>query len=356
MPDPVVELVTGGKAYRGWESIKLSRSLTQVASSFELEVTDALTPRSWRTPKGAPSEIRIDDARWLTGYIDDVEIDDDETDGPMVKLVGRDVAGDLVDCSPHYKPGTWKNKRIDHIGGLVAPFGLTFEVDGDPGEPLEWFSHNPGDTAADTLGRLVRIRGYLLTCTPDGKIVAVRAGTERASAELRRGDNILRGATASFSDRDRFSVYTVLGQSSGSGDWLSGKDTSQIERTAEDPKFKRFNRYRPMTVQAGTGTATPEQLQQRADWEAAVRRGKSEEVTYPVHGWYDDAGALWDVNKIIHVDDPMFDIHGDRLITRVQLTITPKQGARARLTVMPPEALTPRPIPDPESEESDSWL
>jgi prophage tail gpP-like protein len=157
------------------------------------------------------------------------------------------------------------------------------------------------------------------------------------------GKNVLK-ASGRFSWRDRYSTYTVKGQTNGTDDWF-GEQAAQPVGTATDTAITR---HRPLTLlaeeQADTATA-----QTRAEWERNVRSGRSRSVTYTVQGWT-HSGGLWQLNRIVTVQDDYLGISQDLLLSGVTFRLG-EGGTLADLTVCPPETFSRTPMPEPENEE-----
>lgn len=338
-PDELA-LLTGGRVYGGWTTVIVGRSIEQLAGGFSVSVSErwpgqdavrAIAP-------GEKFELMLGGARVMTGWVDTVDLGMDHL-SHTVEVSGRDLTGDLVDCSAVSKTGQWQGQKIEAIArDLARPFGLKVRDDVDTGVALASFALQEGETVFEAIERAARIRALLLTTDGDGTLVITRAGVKRVSTTLMTGVNIL-DCRARLDLRDRFAEYTAKGQAPGD-DYFNAEAVSQIRAVAKDPGVTR---YRPLvlTNDAPDLAAT---LRQRVQWEANVRAARSTEVQVTVQGWRHATG-LWEPNTIVRLVAPPLRIDADLLISSVQYsldqrgTVTTLQLTRADAYKLLPTAL-----------------
>lgn len=337
-----VRLKVSGQLYGGWQEIRIQRSIEQIAGKFDLRVTERWSGQDEPRPirPGEECQILIDDQPIITGYVDDVGIDYD-AESHSVNVSGRDRTGDLVDCSA--PPTQWsQHTLLDGARRLAKPFGIDVKAEVDVGARFPWLTNNPGDTVFDTLDAAAKIRAVLLISDGLGGLVITRASKEPLGVTLALGDNVL-ACSASFSHKDRFKDYSVLGQRSGWGDTVYGLAAAQPSGKSTDSYIKR---YRPLTIVADKpvdigGART------RAEWERNVRYGRSQSIAYTVQGWTYAPGKLWPINRLIQVWDKFLGFEEvERLITGVTFTLD-ANGTRTELALMPREAFELIPLPEP---------
>jgi prophage tail gpP-like protein len=323
-----VRLEVDGMRYGGWTKITIRRGLEQLAGTFDLEVTERWPGQNTARPilEGEPCRVLVDGTPVITGYVDDVEADYDAT-SHTVAVRGRDKTCDLVDCCP---PSTQlKSATLLALAiRLCAPLNVGVVAECDPGNaaPLK---NNEGDTVFDVLEQQARARSVILTTDGQGHMVITRLGLRRAGRGFKLGDNV-RKASASFSMRERYSEYTIKGQTVANADW-NGEAAAHPMGKAKDAGVTR---YRPLTLvaeQDAQGTA-----QQRAQHECNQRYGKSRQVTYTVYGWY-GGGVLWEPGQQADIDDPYCKINETWVIASVAW-IMDNQGWRSEVTLCPKEA------------------
>ncbi|MDR1946592.1 MAG: hypothetical protein LBQ51_05440 [Desulfovibrio sp.] len=328
MDSPDVRLEVAGDQYGGWTSISIRRGLEQLAGTFDLEVTEQWPGQETERPilEGQECRVLVDGTPVITGYVDDVEVSYDAK-GHTVAIRGRDKTCDLVDCCP---PST-QMKSADFLAlakKLCAPFGIAVVAECDPGHAAP-VKTDEGETVFEILEQQARARAVLLTTDGKGRLVITRLGQKRAGRGFKLGDNV-RKASASFSMRERFSEYTVKGQTVASQSW-NGEAAAHPKGQAKDPGVTRF---RPLTLvaeQDAQGTA-----QQRAQHECNQRYGKSRRVTYTVYGWYGN-GVLWEPGQQADIDDAFAKLSETWVIGSVTW-IMDDQGWRSEVTLCPKEA------------------
>ncbi|NDY41245.1 hypothetical protein G3N55_00070 [Dissulfurirhabdus thermomarina] len=341
MPDVV--LTANGERFAGWDRVRLTRSIEALAGAFEVGVSG---PAAW-IPPGAACTVALDGEVLLTGWVDQVAV----RYGPsshQVTVSGRDRTGDLVDCSAAYGSGQWRAPRtLDQIArDLLRPYGIEVVVDADVGSAYPSAAIQAGETVFETLDRLARLRGVLLTSDGLGRLVLTRASSRRIATPLVRGENILE-ADATISHKDRHSAYRVLAQSPG-GDGSTPEQNAHASAAASDPGVAR---HRPLVILA-EDRADAAACRARAEWEAAVRYGRSARAVVTVQGWR-HADGLWAPNRLVRVRDEWLRLDGDMLVVAVAYLLD-EQGSRTQLTLARPEAYTPAPPPAPK-EEADPW-
>lgn len=347
MSDVVLKI--NGGIYRGWTTIKIRRSLEQVADTFNLGVTDnrsgALADQK-KIKSGDLCEIWIDDDKVITGFVDNVGMSYDNA-SRSITVSGRSKAGDLVDCS--FLGKQFKNRTLLQIAEeLCAPFGLSVISETDTGASFKKQAIEEGQPFFEFIESLARVRAVRLVSNPDGDLVFVRTGNDRVSTPLRLGDNIL-SASASFSSREQFSEYLIKGQRPGSEqDWGASAADVQVKISGD-----RVARYRPKVMMID-GPADLSDCRNRGEWQRNTAFGRSRSVVYTVRGWRHSKG-LWAPNNIVSVSDPWLEIEADRLVVTVDYSLDDK-GERTELQVMPKEALDLIALPDSTESDAKAWV
>lgn len=348
MPD--VQLTVDGRRFEGWTSVEIRRGIQQMSGSFSLTHTEHWPGQQagQAMKPGDRCTVAIDGDTVITGHVDEVA-PSYSADGHEIRVAGRDLTADLIDCSAASTPGEWHNRDLRGIlRDLVAPFGIAAIVAADVGAPFRKFRIEEGESVFEAIDRACRMRAVLATSDEQGRLLIIRAGAARSSVALRRGENIL-SAGVRFNWRDRFSTYVVKAQQPG-GDFLSPAQTAQIVVTATDPAVTR---HRPLTVLA-EHAADQGEAADRVLWEANVRAARARQATVTVQGWRQGAGGpLWMPNTIAPLHDEWLDIDQDMLITAVTWRRS-NEGTVSELQLMPPGAFELRAEPEPEDEGA--WI
>jgi len=330
--------------YSGWTTMRVTRSLEQLAHSFRLEMTDRWSDQHALVPvrRGDSCTIIHQGQRTETvikGWIDENTLDYD-ANARSLGISGRSLTGDLVDCAAVHKGGSWVRVGLLRIAkDLCAPFNIDVRNSTDLGSPFSVFKLSDGETAFHALERACRMRGVTMVSDGDGALVFQRTGQINVTTVIERGVNILKCRKVD-SHADRFSQYTVKTQAAAGGtggDTFFGAALAQ-KRAAHDP---RISRYRPTIITAET-EQTGTELQKRADWERNVRAGRSCRLTYTIPGW-EHSNGLWTPNTIVHVKDPDADVDDDLLVVTVNYERS-EQGTTTTLELTQPAAYTVEPL------------
>lgn len=343
------ELRVDGVAYAGWTSLRVTRSIEELASSFSVSLTDL-----WRDGvKPVPIEagdscvIAIDDEVVLTGYVDS-DTGRYDSRRRSLSFAGRSKTGDLVDCAAVYKKGQWRNRSLLKIAkNLCDPYDIDVTASVNLGAALRRFSIQDTETVFNCLERAARERGVFMLTGEDGNLVFDRASTTRIDTVLKYGENILRGEMTN-DWQDRFSTYTVKTQAAGD-DTMFGKAAASIKRSAAD---HGINRYRPTTIMA-ENEDTGKELQKRANWERNTRAGRGKRVSYTVQGWRHSTG-LWRPNLLVRVIDTPHRIDDELLVVSATQTRN-DSGTLTALELTLKEAFDVQPLPPAKKPQDTSF-
>lgn len=335
----VVTLSVDGRDYRGWKTVSIAAGIEQQARTFTLGV-------SWRWPgenmevpvkQGARCEIRIGADLVLTGHVYSTPVSYD-ANSVTRSIAGRSLTADLVDCAATGPVSQWNTQSVQAIvEALAAPYAV--EVVSEVGEtaPVKEHSIEPGETAFESIDRLLMLSRLFSTDDGQGHLVIVAPGSGgRAVDRLELGKNILTGS-AQLDYSAVFSEYRVTGQRKRSDKEPAG-DAAQIEAIALDDIRPR-KRLKHVHEK---GQLTQELAQSRADWERASRKGKALARTYKIQGWRQSNGDLWRENMIVHIVDHLIGEDQEMLISQIQYNLG-ENGTTADLTVAPIEAFLPEP-------------
>jgi len=217
---PMVVRVAG-RVLTTWTSCEVGRDLADIAGSFRIRYLDEVrsaallgdTPPDYTAIQDRdPVEISINGQVVLKGWVDDINLTADEHTAEAI-ISGRDVTGDLVDCSANPTgPGEYRQIRLESlVGHLTNPYRITLDQQVETGAPFTLVALEPGDTVMDAIEHHARQRGVLVTSDGIGGIVLTQAGTTRASDSLTFPGNV-RGVEIRKSARNRHSDVWVKGQ------------------------------------------------------------------------------------------------------------------------------------------------
>jgi len=357
-----LRLRVNGVIYGGWKSVNVTFSLERLAGTFELVMADR--------DSGAVNRMDIHPGNWcelfiqnpsdeypvISGWIDNVNVAYGQGDHSLV-VTGRDVMGDLVDCSAGVGTvGEWQDARLENIvsdltfihGGEGDQRTIIVQVErgADTGEPFKHVKINLGETAFEVIARLCKQRAVIPYSMGDGVLRLGRAGDRTAYEKLVYGENI-KAAQITNSNLERFRHYYVVGQAQGS-DLMEPDEFTNPFASAWD---RAIVRDRPMMIVAET-QGDKASLTRRAKWESTYRAGKSRQIAYIVQGWtMKTVGEqLWPLNSLVSITDPIAGLDKEKwLISGVSFNLD-ESGSSTELTVTHPGAFALSPEDDKAGE------
>lgn len=355
MADDLV-LRVEGLDLAGWTSIQITRSIDQLADTFDLAISTSKV-KSIDLAEGERCSIVYRGETVLDGYIDDIDISDDATSSSMA-VVGRSRAADLVDCSAIHKP--WRNTPgLTIAQELCEPFGIDVSLEPATSTLAEerYFKVSDGETVYDCLDRLARLNGSRICSYPDGSIRFTRTGLLRyPDVVIARGVNVVARGVNVVSARvhrsmaERYSDYIFKAQLAAD-DETYGEAANALKYEVRD---EGCGRYRPLVVRTETqprntkgqfveGKLAAHPLEMAATWERNTRGGRSLQLEYSVcnpramnRSW-EHAHGIWEPNTIVTVFDDVHDIDGEFLVTSVTLA-RDGNGTRTVVSLTHPEA------------------
>lgn len=354
-----VILKAAGSAYEGWQKVRINRSLTAMAGTFDLELTwefqgDVAAYDAFIDGLLTGSECTVDIGkdRLITGYLDDfIPSYDDET--ITISVTGRDKTADLVDCSVVQPSGQFKNQTLLQIAIIVsAPFGISVINETDVGAAFQRVQVEQGETSGEFLTRLAQQRGVLLTTNGLGQLVITRASKKRGEVALKLGVNVKAGR-GRFSRKQRFSEYIV--KATGGAGWEDDQpleNVGGIKSTITDQDVKR---YRPLII-VNDEVTTAAGASLRGQWERQRAISASNTAEYTLTGWRNPkTGNLYQLNRVVPVTDPIMKINKDMLISNILYSEDNDTGRLIVLSVVDPDALNIPAKVDKSATISKSW-
>ena len=335
-----LSLIMDGSRVSGWTKIRVTRGIERLPSDFEIEMTD-LYPGDLEQISAIPGQscqVAIGDDVVITGYVDRVRPGIGR-DYHRIAVIGRGKCEDLVDCSAEWEGGQISGSNALQIAQKLAlPYGITVTSDGNNGPSIPQFNLMIGETAFEIIERIARYAGVLAYDLPDGNLRLARAGVDSHTSGFTEGQNVEDaefewGADLRYSEID---CYLLTMQTMGD----AGVNLVPVA-TAKDATVSRHRKLYIVSeqVQAGRNIA-----QERANWEAARRAGRSQAIRIVTDSWRDGDGLLWTPNVLVPVTLPSLKIPEETfmLISEVNYTLD-EHGTHADLLLMPPDAFKPEP-------------
>jgi prophage tail gpP-like protein len=205
-----------------------------------------------------------------------------------------------------------------------------------------------GETAFESIDRMLRIRHVLATDNEKGELVFIEAGSERADTDLELGMNILSG-DAGLDYKDRYSEYRCKGQRAGDDEEFA-EEVAEEDAAIGDVNIGR----KRVLVMKQHGQADEGTCRDRVEYERAHRAAKSLQTTYTVQGWRQGSGALWKPNLLVRVKDPVIGFDAEMLIAEVDYKLN-AAGMIATLKVGPVDGYVSKAARKKKGKTGSSW-
>ena len=328
-----ITVAAGASMTGGWKSVSVTSALNEAARSFTIEVTE-VSPlvgsafALWPFPPGTPVTVLASGSLLVTGYVNAYNPSGD-ANSHTVSISGRGRGQDYADCSCIHPTGRFDNKKVEAIAQELDVFGVGILAEWDTGKPVPWFQIRQGASPHQELLRLCRQRKLTMKGTAAGQIAITKGSTGNHAGGLVQGVNITHMG-ANITDNERFSEYTVKGQSSLG-------HTDKVLRPKGKATDGGVMRYRPKIIvdQADTDE---ERATTRALWEAKRAAGFSVRADITVPSFRDMGGALWEPGWTVFVEAPWLKLAQAMLIERVEFRQDVQRGTQARLSLVDPKA------------------
>ncbi|SIQ23770.1 Mu-like prophage tail protein gpP [Rhizobium sp. RU35A] len=369
-----ISLEIDGQRVDQWTAATVTRDLKDFCGSFDFTFRDrrrsgqALPYASFgpllKLKPGPAVVIRIGRLPILKGYIETVE-PEIEDGRASVRIAGRDVTGDLIDCAAMLDAAEFRDVSFEEAAArIVRPYGIGVRTEVDTGDPFPRYAIDLAETAFSAIEKGARARQLLVVSDGVGGIVVTRTGKTRAPAPIRQPGNVL-AARGVFTHAARHSQTVVRGQAEGAA---SKRGAARLDTTAEPidagsrssgdgsatERERRgvtatgratddeISRYRPI-VHLARSKADAKAAQTEADWRSRTARAAAEEFTVTVRGHTVD-GAVWTVNQLADCAIAYVDIDRELLISRVAYSEDEQRGATTEITLCSPEAFDAEPV------------
>lgn len=259
-------------------------------------------------------------------------------------VIGFSSTVDIIDSN--VKP-PFEQKKVTletRATTLLEPFNLSVVFDPDvllDDEPFDKVTAEPSDKVFAHLAKLASQRGVLITSTKIGELLFTRANIKGKPVGT-IAEDFPPGMTfeMDFDGRKRFYEYKAIAKTPGRN---KRKKEKLKVASAFDPIIPE---YRFMSFQAND--VSMGNIQQAADWKRSKTIADAMTIPFPVSGWYDPDGDLWDVNTLVTVKSPLLHIPDgfNFLIKSVEYRFQ-SSGTTAILGLVPPQAFTGAEITEP---------
>jgi prophage tail gpP-like protein len=353
----ILTLEVNGKAFSGWEAVRVTRGIERCPSDFDLLVTERnpFDPGTVSIEPGQTCQVKIGGDLVLTGYVDRYTGSITPSQH-QVRIQGRSKCEDLVDCSAgFFADGSSRgmsmreSSLVDMANKLASPFKITAKSLTGDNVPIGDTSGNPiqftimlDETPYEIIERVAAYASVLAYDDTDGNLLLSRVGSRTAASGFSQGVNV-QAAAVGFALDDRYSLY--IPRLFNTDDLQNGVSGQVKFQSVTDAAVPRFRPLAVVTIQNDQGQPL---VERRALWERNRRYGRSQPIRVTCDSWRDTSGALWEPNTFAPVDIPALKIVKQNwIISQVSFIRDASRGTVADLVLMPPAAFDVAPAPLP---------
>lgn len=329
MPNLVLDVE--GEQYDNWITAEVELSLDTIATRFSMKYLDrrqsALADQqdTGSIVVGNQCVVSLGSVPLFVGYIDRLTQSLSGEDRTWT-AEGRSKTGDLVDCSAVHKTSTWKNKTaLEIITDLCQPFGIAVYSTSPDTERFPRFAIIEGETVFNSIDRLCKVRGWIPISSNSGSLFLTRVG-EGSSQQLQSELMISRTVEQDFSDR-----YS---------DYLAHATDVDGKASLQDPNVTR---YRPLVIVPSVPSSAQQQ-KTRAQWELAIRAGRSERYRCTMLGMEDASGGPYGAGKLYMVEDTRLSVQDTLVCARCVFRVSESEAV-TELELCQPETYSLREYP-----------
>ena len=292
-PNNDLTIISNGVKLGGWQSARVTRGIERVPSDFDITLTERYPGQASQISihPGDACKVMIGNDIVLVGYIDRYLSSHSPTHHE-VRIQGRGMCEDLVDCSitPDQLDGLsmTTTSLLDLATALSAVYGIKVtSATGDnvpvsyPGGLPVVFSAMLTETPDEVIEKVARFAHVLVYDGTDGNLILANVGAGKMASGFSQGVNVQRAGVA-FTMDERFSIYlpTMMSTNFFGHEGVGGQiyqpvydqGVSQRKRPDGKPRFRQR-----IIVSEQWDFNTP-LAQERAQWEAARRWGRSQAV------------------------------------------------------------------------------
>jgi prophage tail gpP-like protein len=363
-----------GNQYVGIKRGSVYLSMENLSNEFSVEISKPANVSGIPFHRGDECKVLIYGKVVLTGFINRVEAFIDNT-AHVITIYGRDKTSDIVDNTLPAKISFSAPISLSDITKkVISLYGISdIDVIVDIEESLPIFSKNEmvaaemGERCFDFLEKYAKKRQVLLTTDGQGNIVYTRAKDVIIDDFINVNEGINKGNVLSIQmnldDSHRYYKYVVVSQTNASGTALTEENEPTEEENMmpenELETFRSQNFTQPLVTKetyltseaiddeirttreyhfvSDTSLQTQDELNNRAIWEANMRRANGFDYTIVVQGFKNSKGFIWQPNMQININDNINDVQGEFLILSLEFSVEFNSGTRTVLHLVTPE-------------------
>ena len=325
----------GEKILTGGMEFSFSRSIENLCGCFEI------TCHGETFKEGERVSVSYAGKLMMTAYLEVLQPSFSDV-GTSLKIAGRDISCDLVDCSYEGSSHEFKGSQslVDITAKLSKPYGIPV-ISRLSREPrASDFTVEPGEGVFECIERAFQNHGVIFQTSPKGELVIDEPRPNKLECSLIEGVNIKSG-TANIDSSSKFSCYTVKGQS---------KNGENLYGAAKDLSVAR---YRPKVLIVNEET-TKNFLEKRAAWENGIKASRSKTIELELYGWESNEGNLWQVGMLVNVYSKRLMLENELMMVAALTLSYGEGGTISKLSLVRPDAFVPMPEIKSQKNKEDS--
>jgi prophage tail gpP-like protein len=271
----------------------------------------------------------------IDGKLYDVEHGSSNS-GRLKNLWGFSIIADMVDSSVQAPYERNNITLVQRAESLAAPHGLSVIVaDGvDPGGQFKRITAEKQDKEFDHLAGLARQRGVLISNTIHSDVFITQANTKgEPVGTIEEKFPPAQEYLIKFSGRDRYNSYKALSSTPRKSSSVVVKDNN-------------IAGFRNLTFTAPESTSG--ELTAAALWQRNKTIADALTLPFPVEGWYNPLGNLWEPNTLVTIVSATIGTEkGFTFLIRSVEYILDGSGRTAVLNIIPPQVYTKEDVDEP---------
>lgn len=353
---------SNGENYVNFKDAMCSPSMENVCGHFSFSSSPDEN-NLFHVKVGDAINFLADDIKVLTGYVEALTASDDKETNDIL-LSGRGKLCDLFD-STLKEPKEYSGRvSLAYIAETVlADIGLDVEVIEDfitPPELFEeWDIESPeiGQRGFPFLEKLARKRQVLLTGDSNGNLVLTRASNTIFPVPLKKKingqDNNVLSSSLTIDHSKVFNNISVAGQLNPLNQAANVRPKDLVSILSSPAINSKIRTSRQLVINSEE-SSDGFTANQRAIWEANIRRARS--LTYtPVVQGHSANGQLWIPNVIVPVDDDFRSLHGNMRIKTITYLSNLDEGDTTRLDLTYKDAYSLQAEQDARDTVDEGW-
>lgn len=340
-----ISMTIGNQKITGFKDFEISRSLDSMTGDFTINLvnnTDDIITKQIKVQSIVT--IFIGNERLLKGKIYR-RARSESNSSTQLSISGRDITGDLVDCSAITSKIYWKNiELIALIKDLTNNFDITINSTLS-GLIFKTFSVQQGETVASTIQRACRQKGVIAFTNNDGQL-EIREFTQSSFVPAIRG--FVRGENikeiSEIEDvSDTYSEIYIKSQNTTEGNaWTK----SQLQQAAKATDENILS-YRPLIILNDTKVSKSD-LQKQVNWLVQYKAGISKGFDIVSKGFRqlgteENSDPLWELGLLVTLEHKPWEINEQRIISNIKYSYTKTNGSILKATLVDPRTYLSNP-------------